>query len=339
MKILLTGHLGYVGSVMINQLTKKNFDVLGCDVGYYPRNFTSIENNNYSSLKKDIRDLDENDLKDCSAIIHLAALSNDPLGEINPNLTHDVNYLATINLAKLAKKHGVERFIYSSSCSIYGGNSLLVDENSELDPLTAYARSKVNSEKDLLKEKNENFHPVILRNATVYGVSPNLRLDLVVNNLVGSVVTSGKIKLLSDGTAWRPLLHIQDMANAFITALTSPVENVSGEIFNVGSNNDNYTVKEIAEKICHMIPDSEIEFSKDANKDKRSYKVKFDKISDKLDFKTKWTLDAGIKQIYETMKNKEFSESDFKDKIYYRVTYIKWLLENGILDNNLKFKN
>lgn len=336
MKIFLTGHKGYVGSVLSQMLLQENFDVVGCDLEYYPQNFIENDYSKIKSIKKDIRDISLEDLKGCSAIFHLAALSNDPLGEINPNLTNDINYLATIRLAKLAKKSKINKFIYSSSCSAYGVNEDIVDEKSSLEPLTAYAKSKVNSELELLKLKDTDFSPVILRNATAYGVSSNLRLDLVVNNLVCAAITTGKVKLLSDGTAWRPLLHVEDMSRAFITCLIASNSKVSGEIFNVGSNDDNFTVREIAKKIKNVVPNSEIEYAENANKDSRSYRVNFDKITNHLNFKTKWTLDKGIKHIYEIMKKQNISENDLNDKKFYRVKFLKYLIEQGKINQNLE---
>lgn len=338
MKVFLTGHRGYVGNVMHKMLTKNNYDVVGCDVGFYPEGFIEISNNQENSISKDIRDVTEDDISDCSAIIHLAALSNDPLGEMNSSLTHDINFLATLHLAKLAKKVGIERFIYSSSCSTYGTNSDLVDENSSLAPITAYAKSKVNSELELIKLKDENFFPVILRNATAFGASSSQRLDIVVNNLTCSAYATGKVKLLSDGTAWRPLIHVEDMSQAFIECLKAPTEKIRGEIFNVGGNEENYTVREIAESVEDIVPDSIIEYSNKSNKDSRSYKVSFDKIKNQLNFKPKWTLRDGIKQMYDIVKKKNFTEETFRDKKYYRVIYIQWLLEQGKIDNNLRFK-
>lgn len=337
MKIFLTGHRGYIGNVLNYMLEKQNFEVIGCDSDFYPQGFIQTEKSKTISLKKDIRDIQIEDLEGCFAVLHLAALSNDLLGELNSELTNDINFLATIRLANIAKKAGVERFIYSSSCSTYGVNTDVVTEDSPLEPLTAYAKSKVDSEKELLKIEDETFSSVILRNATAYGISASQRLDIVVNNLTCSAFTTGKVKLMSDGTAWRPLIHVEDMANAFIACLKSKKERVSGQIFNVGSNDENFSVREIAETVESMIPNSKLTYSENANKDSRSYKVNFDKIKNQLEFKTKWTLKDGIKQIYEVIKKKEFSEKDFQDKKFYRVAYIKWLIENSIIDKDLRF--
>lgn len=335
-KVLVTGNLGYVGQILTSKLIEKNIDVIGCDTGFYEYHLNS---NDSKTLNKDIRDIDESDLKDCFAILHLAALSNDPLGEINFSLTNEINFLGTIHLAQLAKKAGVERFIYSSSCSTYGVNDDIVDENSELSPITAYAKSKVDSEMELLKMKDENFHPVILRNATAYGYSPSLRLDIVVNNLTASAYSTGSVKLLSDGTSWRPLIHVEDMSKAFMMCLDAEISKISGEVFNVGSNSENYTVKQIAKTVNDIIPNSKIEFAEDASKDARSYKVNFDKIHKRLGFTNDWTISKGIKQIFEELKKQNFDEKDFKDKNFFRVAYIKWLLEKNIIDHNLRFND
>ena len=337
MKVFLTGHLGYVGNVLAKMLIEQNFEVKGCDVGFFPQGFTDEKIPKFDSIKKDIRDLEKNDLEGCDAVIHLAALSNDPLGELNSSLTNDINFLSGIHLAELSKQVGIERFVFSSSCSTYGVNEEIVNESSSLEPLTAYAKSKVDSEKTLIKMKDESFSPVMLRNATAYGVSPSQRLDIVVNNLTSSAFTTGSVKLLSDGTAWRPLVHVEDMSKAFIVALKSPKEKVSGEIFNVGSNEDNFSVREIAEMVEEIVPESKIEFSEDASKDSRSYKVNFDKIKNQLGFKTDWNLKEGVKQIYEILKKKNFSEVDFKDKDFHRMANIKWLIEQEKIDNNLRF--
>jgi len=339
MKVFVTGHLGYVGTVLANMVVQQNYDITGCDVGYYPQNFIETEKTEINFLKKDIRDITLQDLEGHDAVLHLAALSNDPLGELNSSITHDINFLATQRLAKLAKEAKVRRFIFSSSCSSYGTNEEIVSESSTLTPLTSYAKSKVDSESELLKLKDENFIPTIMRSATAYGISPNLRLDLVVNNLTASAYTTGSVKLLSDGTAWRPLVHVEDMSNAFIRVLQSSEEKISGQIFNVGSNENNYRVKQIAELVEEFIPNSKIEYAKNANKDTRSYQVNFNKIKNDLGFKTKWNLQEGIKNIHESFKKFGLTEDDFKDKKFHRVKYIKWLREMNILDSDLKMTN
>ncbi len=338
MQVLVTGNLGYVGSVITENLVSQGFDVLGLDCGYFPQGFVKSKYE-IKTINKDVRDVEKEDIEKCESIIHLAALSNDPLGELDSSLTNEINFLATLRLAKMAKKIGIKRFIFSSSCSIYGANDNIVNEESKMEPLTAYAKSKVDSERELLKLKDENFSPTILRNATVYGISPSQRLDLVVNNLVGSAITTNKIHLMSDGTSWRPLLHVEDMASAFIHVLKSTKEKISGEIFNVGKNEENFRVIEIAEKIKEIIPNTQIEFSKDASKDKRSYKVNFDKIKNELEFVPSWTLEKGIKQVYKTMVEQNFSNQDFKDKTYYRVAYINSLIKDKKINNLLRFQN
>lgn len=335
MRIFLTGNEGYVGRILSNSLLKENYDVIGCDIGYYPQDFID-EKQRITTIKKDLRDLKRRDLEGCFAVLHLAGLSNDPLGEINSSLTNKINYLETMRLARLSKEAGVERFIFSSSCSAYGANSELVNEASPLAPITEYAKSKVKSEYELLKLKDDNFSPVNLRNATVYGISPAMRLDLVVNNLTCSAFTTGIVKLMSDGTAWRPLLHIDDMASAFISVLNAHKDKVSGETFNVGSNDENYSVREIAEAVEDTISGSRIEYDKSKSKDTRSYKVDFSKINNQIGFKTKWNLKDGIKQIYEVIKKKQLTFAEFTDRKYYRVSYIKWLIQQGFVDEDLR---
>ena len=328
--------MGYVGSVLAQVLVKNNFEVTGCDIGYYPFNFTEQENLSINVLRKDIRNLTKTDVEGHDAILHLAALSNDPLGDLYPSLTNEINYLATLKLAKLAKEAKVVRFVFSSSCSTYGVNEEAVDENSPLDPLTTYAKSKVNSERELRKLGDENFCPVIMRSATAYGISPNFRFDLVVNNLTGAAFTTGSVKLLSDGTAWRPLIHVEDMSNAFVQVLRAETEKVNGQIFNVGTNDDNYKVKEIAQLVEEIVPNSKIEYATNADKDSRSYKVNFDKIREQIGYKTKWKLKGGIRNIYEELKKRGLEEKDFNDEKFYRVKYLKSLMAKGLLDEKLR---
>ena len=335
MKVLITGQNGYVGRVLTNLLLENKYDVLGCDINYFP---TTFDNNLHeiSNVVSDIRDITEKDLKKVDVVMHLAGLSNDPLGELNSKLTHEINYLSTVRLAKISKQAGVQRFIFSSSCSTYGKNLTFANENSDLEPLTEYAKSKVKSESEILVLKDEEFCPTVLRNATVYGNSPSLRLDLVVNNLTASAFVTGKVKLLSDGTAWRPQLHVEDMSNAFLTVMESSEELIRGQIFNVGNNDENFKIYQIAEEVKKIIPGSKIEFVNKSNKDSRSYKVDFTKINNTLGFKTKWNLEKGIKQLYDFFKKEKLVENDFHDRKFNRLKQLKWLIENGFLDENLR---
>ncbi len=245
MRALITGHNGYVGRVLTKLLIENNYEVVGCDTNYFPATF---DDNNYPEIlnvSPDIRDITIENLKEIDVVLHLAGLSNDPLGELNSQLTHEINYLSTVKLAELSKNAGVKKFIFSSSCATYGKTSAIVNEESDLEPLTQYAKSKINSESKILELTDDVFCPTVLRNATAYGYSPNLRLDIVVNNLTASAFVTGKVKLLSDGTAWRPLLHVEDMANAFLTVMKAQSELAAGQIFNVGNNNDNFPITPI----------------------------------------------------------------------------------------------
>ena len=338
MKVLVTGNMGYVGNVLSEMLYNQDFQVIGYDVSFFPQKFLRENSLDIIQIKKDIRNISVDDLKGVYAICHLAALSNDPLGEINPVLTYDINYLSTVRMAKIAKEAKVERFIFSSSCSSYGANDDIVNENSSLAPLTAYAKSKVSSEKEILFLNDDEFNVTNLRSATAYGLSNSLRLDLVVNNLTSSAFTTKKVKLLSDGTSWRPLIHVEDMANAFVSVLKADSNKINGETFNVGTNEDNYTVKEIAQKVQNIIPDSKITYGENASKDVRSYRVDFSKIKNKLNYKANWTLEKGIKNIYEKLQETNFSENDFNDKKFYRVKYLNWLITQKIIDDNLFIK-
>ena len=338
MKVLITGHNGYVGRVLTKLLVENNYEVVGCDTNYFPATFEDNDYPEILNLSPDIRDITIENLQEIDVVLHLAGLSNDPLGELNSQLTHEINYLSTVKLAELSKKAGVKKFVFSSSCATYGKTSTTVNEESDLEPLTQYAKSKINSEFKLLELADDAFCPTILRNATAYGYSPNLRLDIVANNLTASAFVTGKVKLLSDGTAWRPLLHVEDMANAFLIIMKAQNHLVAGQIFNVGNNNDNFSVREIAEQVQETVPNSKVEFANKSNKDFRSYKVDFDKIARILNFKTKWNLQDGIKQLYNIFIKEKFSKSDFHDKKFYRVEQLKWLIEEGHIDENFKFK-
>ena len=265
------------------------------------------------------------------------------LTSLSDNDLKDMGNNSTVNeqvdkLAKLAKKVGVEKFVFSSSCSSYGVNDKIVNEESELLPVTAYAKSKVNAEREISNLSDNNFCVTNLRSATAYGLSDSIRLDLVVNNLTCSAFTTNQVKLLSDGTSWRPLVHVDDMSNAFISILKAKNSEVNAQAFNVGSNDDNYTARDIAQIVEKIIPDSKITYAINASKDARSYRVDFTKINQHLGYKTKWNLENGIEDIHKVLKSKNFREEDFKNKKYYRVTYMKDLIDQKKIDQNLFFK-
>lgn len=344
MKILVTGHKGYIGSVMVKQLLEKGFEVIGCDAGFYPltdfwRKDCYDEVIKVPEIKKDIRDLTKNDVKGVNTIIHLAALSNDPLGYINPKLTKDINFNASIRLVKIAKISGVSRFLFSSSCSVYGGSGgkSFLTEESEVAPLTPYAESKILTENEILKMSDKNFVVTVLRSATAFGASPRMRFDLVVNNLCGYAYTTNEILILSDGMAWRPNVHIEDIGNAFIKLLNASIDEINGEVFNVGSNSENFQIGDIAEIVAKIIPNSEVKLKPKANRDKRSYKVDFGKIKNILGFNPKWTVKKGVKEIYEVMKNASFSEDEFKSTEYHTVDHLKKLINDGKINSNFRF--
>ena len=341
-KILITGNLGYIGVIMTQNLLKEDYDVIGLDTNFYrDKKLVQFEFvKDYNQLLLDIRDVQLEDLKGIDSIIHLAALSNDPLGQLNPELTNDINYLASLRLAKLAKDAGVSRFIFSSSCSIYGQtNEEKLDEFAPLNPLSAYAKSKVDLEQTLMKLASKEFSPVYMRNGTAYGVSPNMRFDLVVNNLVGWGFTSKIIKILSDGRAWRPIVHIEDISNAFIAALKAPRDVVHNEAFNVGINSENFQVKEIAREINTQMKDCEVKILGKDNPDQRNYIVNFDKIKKKLKhFKPKWTLKKGVKELIKTFENVKLDNDMFQDKNFTRLNQLKFLLEKQLINRDLYWK-
>jgi len=339
--ILITGNLGYIGMKMTESLLEEGYEIVGVDTGFSNDNllYKFDFSKEFIQLKKDIRDINLGDLKNIDAIIHLAALSNDPLGEINPNLTDLINLKASVKLAELAKKAKVKRFLFSSSCSIYGAtNDKMLDENAIMNPLSAYAFSKVNLEKELTKLADNDFSPIFLRNGTAYGASPNMRFDLVTNNLMGWAYTTKEIKIMSDGKAWRPIVHIGDVVNAFKAALEAPKEMIHNEAFNVGINSENFQIKVIAEEIHKVMKDCEVKILGENNPDQRNYIVNFDKINKKLyGFKPKWDLRKGIKELYEIFKKIDLSYEKFQDRHYTRLKQLKFLMENKFIDNNLNW--
>ena len=341
-KILITGNLGYIGYNLTEKLLKEDYKIIGLDTCYYNDNllYDYKFESEHQQLKKDIRHIETRDLQGVDAIIHLAALSNDPLGEINPNLTRIINFESSLRLAKLAKKVKVSKFLFSSSCSIYGAtNNQQLSEKDSMNPISAYAHSKVNFERALSNLADSKFSPIYLRNATAYGASPNMRFDLVVNNLMGWAYTTNEIKILSDGRAWRPIVHIEDISNAFIAVLKASKDIIHNEAFNVGNSSENYQVKDIADEIHKQLPDCEIKILGKNNPDQRNYIVNFNKITEKLkDYKPKWNLKKGITELYNLFKKINLTYVNFQDRHYTRLKQLKFLLENDFIDENLIWK-
>jgi nucleoside-diphosphate-sugar epimerase len=287
---------------------------------------------------KDVRDVEPADVSGFDAILHLAGLSNDPLGDLNPDLTYDINHRASVRLAQLAKEAGVKRFVFSSSCSNYGaaGNDIL-DENSSLNPVTPYGKSKVLVEQDVSKLASSEFTPVYLRNATAYGVSPRLRFDLVLNNLVAWAFTTGEVHLKSDGTPWRPLVHIEDISRAFLAVLEAPTEKVHNRAFNVGVPNENFRIREIAEIVKDTVPGSKVGFADGASPDKRNYRVDSNLLPQVVpSFKPQWTVKKGAQELYEAYKAVGLTLEEFEGKKFKRIDHVRMLMADGVLDKDLR---
>jgi nucleoside-diphosphate-sugar epimerase len=326
-------------------LSKKGFDIVGLDSDIFEgcsfgtKSFWR-QTEQIPYLRKDLRDVELADLNGISAVIHLAALSNDPLGNFNSGLTNEINYECSVRLAKLAKKAGVKRFIFSSSCSVYGASAEdVVREQSQVNPVTAYGVSKANSEKGISELADSEFSPVMMRSATAYGLSPMLRSDLVLNNLVGWAFIKGVVFLKSDGKAWRPIVHIRDISNAFAAVLDAPREKIHNEVFNVGRTDENFQTREIAEIVKETVPNSEISYASDAEPDKRSYRVDFTKINRALPtFKPEWTARRGAKELYEAFKEFGLAFEEFEGPKYRRITHLEDSIKQGLLDKNLRRK-
>ncbi len=341
MRVLVTGHNGYVGSIMTPMLVKAGYEVIGLDSNLYQRStFGEEPPKNITEINKDIRDVEAADLDGIEAIIHLAGLSNDPLGDLNPTLTDQINFRASLRLAEIAKQVGVRRFIFSSSCSNYGaaGDDIL-DENSSFNPVTPYGKSKVMVEQTVSKLADDNFVPTFLRSATAYGVSARLRFDLVINNLVAWAFTTGKVHLKSDGSSWRPLVHIEDMSLAFLATLNAPEDLVYNQAFNVGRTEENYRIRQLAEIVAATVPGSSLEFAEGASPDVRNYRVNCDKIVNTLpDYKPKWDVRKGAQELYQAYQRVGVVLEDFEGPRYRRIHHIKELIANGLLDEELRWR-
>lgn len=338
MRILITGNLGYIGMNLSERLINLGYQVCGFDTSFYLEN-TKIINKSINQKFKDIRDINKDDLDKIDTVVHLAALSNDPLGELSPNLTYDINYKATIQAAELAKSKNVKKFIFVSSQSMYGVSSSeneLEEDSSEKIPVTEYAKTKWQAEIELRKLSSENFCTSFLRPSTVFGVSNMLRLDIVFNNLLASAFTKNKIEILSDGSPWRPTVHIEDLCSAIIATIKAPIKIINNKAFNVGVINGNYSIKELASIVSNVIPKSEIVY-RNLHSDPRTYKVDFNRINTVLReyFIPKWTPEKGGYEIIEYFKKIKLTEFDFQSRKYNRIKQLRYLLDNNKINKNL----
>jgi nucleoside-diphosphate-sugar epimerase len=325
MKIFVTGHRGYIGAHLIDVLKREGHRVVACDLGLFDGcNWEPLVDPD-RDLKKDVRTVEARDLDGCDCVMHLAAISNDPMGELNAQLTFEINRDASIRLAETAKHAGVPRFLFAGSCSIYGkGEKLDLDEDDALNPLTAYARSKIETEQAVSKLADASFTPIYLRNATAYGHSPALRVDLVVNNLLASAISYGEIRIQSDGSPWRPLIHCRDIARAFAALARAPKEAVHDRAVNVGGNRENYQVRDVGDQVKRLIPTAKVVYTGEVGADPRNYRVKFDRLGKLLpDFRLQYDLASGMEELHRKMVEHGFNKRDFEGDQFVRLRAIK----------------
>lgn len=337
MRVLVTGHTGYIGTVLTQRFQDAGHEVRGLDSGLFEACLHGPSPGDPPTVRSDIRDVPTEALDGIEAVVHLAAISNDPMGELATELTHQVNHRASVQLAEAAKAAGVRRYLYSSSCSVYGASDIaaLVDETAPFAPVSAYAQSKVAVEGDLQQLANDDFSPTSLRNATVYGWSPRVRLDLVLNDLVASAYLTGQVLVLSDGTPWRPIVHVDDVATAFLLALEAPRDVVHNRAFNVGSEQENYQVRDIAHLVAEAVPGSTVEIAGQAGPDTRSYRVSFDRIHQELGFEPRWNARRGAEDLYTRLQDYGLTDEQYRI-VYKRLGWLLHQRDHGLVSADLR---
>ncbi len=325
MKVFVTGHKGYIGVHLVDLLKQAGHTVTGCDLGLFDGCAWESVVPADRDLGKDVRDLELKDLANHDCVMHLAAISNDPMGEVNAAATYAINRDASIRIAQLAKKAGVPRYLFAASCSVYGaGKKLDLDENDPLNPLTAYAKSKIETEQAVSALADETFSPAFLRNATAYGHSPMLRIDLVVNNLLACAVATGEIRIMSDGSPWRPLIHCRDIARAFVAFMDAPKERIHNKAVNVGGNTENYQVRDVGDRVKKLVPQAKITYTGEVGADPRNYRVKFDLLNKLLpDFKLQYDLSSGMEELHRKLIDHGFSKKDWEGDQFVRLRTLK----------------